>query len=117
MDDFLNNVLEINNINVIIEKVSDIDVSAAKDLADRLSDKLGNSIIVLALVSDKVVFIVKSKVKEVNAGAIAKMAAIATSGNGGGRPDFAQAGGKDVSKVTEALNLVKEEIGKLIWEL
>ena len=54
------------------------------------------------------------KVKEVNAGAIAKMAAIATSGNGGGRPDFAQAGGKDVSKVDEALNLVKEEIGKLI---
>ena len=114
MDKFLENVLEINGINVIIEKVEGLDVSLAKDLADRLSDKLGNSIIVLALVSDKVVFIVKSKVKEVNAGAIAKMAAIATSGNGGGRPDFAQAGGKDVSKVTEALNLVKEEIGKLI---
>ena len=114
MDDFLNNVLEINKINVIIQKVETIEVGQAKDLADRLSDKLGDSVIVLAIVSDKVVFVVKSKVKAVNAGAIAKMAAIITSGNGGGRPDFAQAGGKDVSKVDEALNTVKEELGKLL---
>ena len=114
MDDFLNNVLEINKINVIIQKVEGIDVSAAKDLADRLSDKLGQSVIVLAIVSDKVVFVVKSKVKEVNAGQIAKMAAMITLGNGGGRPDFAQAGGKDITKVDEALQLVKEELNKLL---
>ena len=114
MDDFLNNVLEINKINVIIQKVEGIDVSAAKDLADRLSDKLGQSVIVLAIVSDKVVFVVKSKVKEVNAGQIAKMAAMITLGNGGGRPDFAQAGGKDVTKVDEALQTVKEELNKLL---
>ena len=42
------------------------------------------------------------------------MAAMITSGNGGGRPDFAQAGGKDVTKVDEALNAVKEELGKLL---
>lgn len=114
MDDFLNNVLEINKINVIIEKVENIDVNAGKDLADRLSDKLGQSVIVLAIVTDKVVFIVKSKVKEVNAGAIAKKAAMITMGNGGGRPDFAQAGGKDVTKVDEALQAVKEELNKLL---
>ena len=114
MDDFLENVLEFNGINVIINKVDSMDVSSAKDLVDRLADKLDQAVIVLAVVSDKVVFIVKSKVKQVNAGAIAKMAAIATSGNGGGRPDFAQAGGRDVSKVDEALELVKEEIGKLL---
>ncbi len=114
MDDFLNNVLEINGNNVIIQKVNDIEVSAAKDLADRLSDKLGQSVIVLAIVTDKVVFVVKSKIKAVNAGSIAKMAAIITLGNGGGRPDFAQAGGKDVTKVDEALQAVKEELGKLL---
>ena len=114
MDDFLNNVLEINKINVIIQKVETIEVGAAKDLADRLSDKLGDCVVVLAIVSDKVVFVVKSKVKAVNAGQIAKIAAIITSGNGGGRPDFAQAGGKDVTKVDEALNAVKEELGKLL---
>ena len=114
LDDFLENVLEINQINVIIQKVDNIEVSQAKDLVDRLADKLGQSIIVLAIVTDKVVFVVKSKVKEVNAGAIAKMAAIITAGNGGGRPDFAQAGGKDITKVDEALNAVKEELGKLL---
>ena len=97
-----------------IPTLARIDVSAAKDLADRLSDKLGQSVIVLAIVSDKVVFVVKSKVKEVNAGQIAKMAAMITLGNGGGRPDFAQAGGKDVTKVDEALQTVKEELNKLL---
>lgn len=114
MDYFLNNVLEINKINVIIEKVQDIDVNAGKDLVDRLSDKLGQSVIVLAVVTDKVVFIVKSKVKEVNAGAIAKKAAMVTLGNGGGRPDFAQAGGKDITKVDEALQTIKDELNKLL---
>ena len=111
MDDFLNNVLEINGNNVIIQKVENIEVGAAKDLADRLSDKLGQSVIVLAIVSDKVVFVVKSKVKAVNAGQIAKMAAMITLGNGGGRPDFAQAGGKDVTKVDEAISKVKSVVG------
>ena len=114
MDDFLNNVLEINKINVIIQKVDNIEVSQAKDLADRLSDKLGDSVIVFAIVSEKIVFVVKSKVKAVNAGAIAKMAAVITGGNGGGRPDFAQAGGKDATKVDEALETVKAELQKLL---
>ena len=114
MDDFLNNVLEINKINVIIQKVDNIEVSQAKDLADRLSDKLGDSVIVFAIVSEKIVFVVKSKVKAVNAGTIAKMAAVITGGNGGGRPDFAQAGGKDATKVDEALETVKAELQKLL---
>lgn len=114
MEDFLENILEIKGFNVIIKKVNNLDISLAKDLVDRLSDKLGNSIVVLAVVSDKVVFIVKSKSSLVSAGSLAKLAAIHTNGNGGGRADFAQAGGKDISKVDEALQLVKEEIGKML---
>ena len=114
MDKYLENVFEINGNNVIIEKVEDLDVPQAKDLVDRMADKLENCVIVLALVSNKVVFIVKSKVKAVNAGQIAKLAAVTTSGNGGGRPDFAQAGGKDITKVDDALQIVKEELGKLL---
>ncbi len=117
LDEFLENVLEINEINVIIRKCDNLEVSQAKDLADRLCDKLGESIVVFALVSEKVIFVVKSKVPCINAGAIAKMAAMTTNGNGGGRPDFAQAGGKDITKVDEALKLVKEEIGKKLCEL
>ncbi|MCK5762096.1 MAG: hypothetical protein KAH16_04265, partial [Candidatus Izimaplasma sp.] len=57
--------------------------------------------------NNKVTFIAKSNV-DIHAGKIAKEAAIITGGNGGGRPDMAQAGGRDISKVDEAIRLVKE---------
>ena len=58
----------------------------------------------------KIVFIAKSKGNQNRCGDIVKAAAIITGGNGGGRPDFAQAGGRDSSKVDEALLKVKEMI-------
>lgn len=48
---------------------------------------------------------------EEHAGNLVKLAAVHTQGNGGGRSDFAQAGGKDETRLDEALNLVKKEIG------
>ena len=75
-------------------------------MCDRLADKVGSCIIFFALVSEKVIFVCKNKTDKVNAGSLVKEAAIITSGNGGGRPDFAQAGGKDVTKVDEALSKV-----------
>ena len=54
--------------------------------------------------------ICKTKGVNVHAGNLVKQAAIVTGGNGGGRPDFAQAGGKDVSKVDEALATIKESL-------
>ena len=62
------------------------------------------------VVDNKVIFICKSKVTSLHAGNLVKTAAITTSGNGGGRSDFAQAGGKDIKKVDEALSQVKERI-------
>ena len=80
-------------------------------MADRLADKVGTSVIFMAIkMVDKVIFICKNKVSGLNAGALVKEAAIITSGNGGGRPDFAQAGGKDVTKVAEAIETIKERI-------
>ena len=45
-----------------------------------------------------------------NAGNLVKIAAVITGGNGGGKPDIAQAGGKDISKLEEAINAVKKEL-------
>ena len=59
---------------------------------------------------DKIIFIAKSKNNNNRAGDLVKLAAQLTGGNGGGRPDFAQAGGKDVSKLDEALKEVKRGI-------
>ena len=110
MDDFLDKFSEVNGTKVLIQKLESSQVNEIKDLADRLSDKVGNCVIFFALVSDKVIFVCKNKTNKLNAGSLVKEAAIITSGNGGGRPDFAQAGGKDITKVDEALAKVYDII-------
>ena len=60
---------------------------------------------------EKIIFICKAKNVPFNAGQLVKEAAIITGGNGGGRPDFAQAGGRDASKIANALSLIKNKVG------
>jgi len=104
IDEYLNKAQD----NKIIIKTTDIDKDSLKPLADRLLEKLGKGFVFIAnVMNNKVTFIAKSNI-DVHAGKIAKEAAIITGGNGGGRPDIAQAGGKDVSKVDEAISRVKE---------
>lgn len=108
---FLNYVEDINGVNTIITKVNDLETDIVKDIVDKLSANFDNCLIFIAnIVSDKVVFIAKSKGNNNRCGDLVKAAALITGGNGGGRPDFAQAGGKDISKVDEALLKVKELI-------
>ncbi|MDD3712568.1 MAG: DHHA1 domain-containing protein, partial [Candidatus Izemoplasmatales bacterium] len=59
---------------------------------------------------DKIIFIAKSSSQNLNAGQLVKQAAIICGGHGGGRADFAQAGGKDIDKVDEAVNKIKEMV-------
>lgn len=111
LDQYLDNKIAINGNNIIVFKIFDKGVNLVKDLIDRLADKLDNSVVLGASVNaEKIVFVCKNKIKNLNAGSLVKKAAIITGGNGGGRPDFAQAGGRDVSKVDEALEAVLEEI-------
>ena len=63
------------------------------------------------MVGEKIIFIAKCKNVNYNAGQLVKEAAIIAGGNGGGRPDFAQAGGKDVSKVDDALAKINDILG------
>ncbi len=111
VDDYLPFAFKINNKNILIFKTSDVEVNVLKDLVDRLSDKLDDSLIFACnIINEKIVFICKSKIKELKAGELVRSAAKVTQGGGGGRDDFAQAGGKDITKVDEALALVKEQI-------
>lgn len=97
--------------NKLVIRMEDIDKNSLKPLADRLLDKMPNGFLFIANVSsNKVTFIAKSNNKEYHAGNICKAAAQITGGNGGGRPDMAQAGGKDITKVDEALEKVRELI-------
>ena len=64
-----------------------------------------------ACVNDgRIIFVCKNRISKLKAGMIVKTMATITGGNGGGRDDFAQAGGKDVSKLDAAFEEIKETI-------
>lgn len=84
-----------------------------RDYENRIKSKVDNLIIVFASVDDKIVFTVSVDDKltdRYDAGKIVRTVAQITGGNGGGRKNFAQAGGKDISKLDEALDKVYEII-------
>lgn len=96
--------------NKLIIVTKNIDKNSLRPFADRLMDFVPGGFIFIANISDdKITFIAKSQCA-LHAGNIAKQAAIITGGNGGGRPDMAQAGGRDIDKVDEAILAVKELI-------
>ena len=111
MDDFIEKCEVVNGKNVLLFEVNDVDVNVLKDLVDRLADKLSECVILAAnITGPKVVFVCKNKINGISAGEIVKLAAGICLGGGGGRPDFAQAGGKDSSKVSDALVAAKNFI-------
>ena len=96
--------------NALVCKVENVSMDALKQLADALLNKMGSGIVFLASVIDnKIMFVCKNNIN-LHSGNIVKKAAIITGGNGGGRPDMANAGGKDISKLDEALNAIWDEI-------
>lgn len=106
-DDIINNVRDIKGISVVTS-VIDLDVEGMRELGDKLRDKLGKSVVILASTKDdKINFIAMASKDAVSSGAhsgkIVKEVAKIAGGGGGGRPDMAQAGGKDKGKVKEAL--------------
>ena len=93
----------------VIAKLENVNAAVLKQLADdEVANNKINFVFLASVVEDKVIFIAKSNLKELNAGKIVKIAAEICDGNGGGRPDFAQAGGKNITKVDEAIKHIKE---------
>ncbi len=109
---FEDKMYQINEIKVLVEKVNGMEVNVLKDIVDKVANDFEKCVIFFADVVDenKVVFIAKAKNNNINCGMLVKEAALICGGNGGGRADFAQAGGKDISKVDEAIKAIK---GKL----
>ncbi len=112
-DDILSGASESNGIKFVASRAPQgLDKNSLRELADTLADKL-DGVVVLAAESDgKVIWAVKASKAAVAAGAhagnIVKQLATMTGGGGGGRPDFAQAGGKDAGKIDEALSRAPE---------
>lgn len=102
----------VNDNSYVVCKVENIEINSLKDMIDKIAEKFIKGVIFVADVIDnqKIIFVAKSKNTNYSCGNLVKEAAIMTGGNGGGRPDFAQAGGRDVSKVDDALALIKDKL-------
>ena len=107
---------EIAGVALAIRQVPFAPVPELRNMADTLRSKLGSGVVVLgAAQPGKVILLaaVSPDLKgRVHAGDIVKASASVVGGGGGGRPDFAQAGGKDADKLGEALDTARTEIGR-----
>jgi len=112
IDSLSGQAVEIEGGKLLVAKVEGIPSKALRGLTEKIGDKLGNSIVALACVEDEKISIT-AKVsqnfiaKGVNAGQLVNEIASKCDGKGGGKPNFAQAGAKDVSKLDAALEVVK----------
>lgn len=116
-DDILNQKRDIEGINLITYKVNNMDMNSLRGLGDEIKNQIYSGVIVLASVSDNKVSFVSMVTKDlmdkgIHAGNIIREVAKVAGGGGGGRPDMAQAGGKDPSKVDDGLELVEILIKK-----
>ncbi|MEA5017747.1 MAG: alanine--tRNA ligase [Erysipelotrichaceae bacterium] len=115
-DNLVNKAIIVDDIQILLAEVKDADSDNLKIIIDNLKNKLKDSLIFLYNVSsDKVVYVVycspKANEKGFKAGDLAKEAAMMSGGNGGGRADMAQSGGKDITKIDEIIKHIKHKLG------
>lgn len=117
-DEILSSKLVVSEVPTIVYKVDNMDMNSLRNLGDEIKNRLGSGVVVLASVKDDKISFVGMVTKDIiekgiHVGNIIKEVAMKTGGGGGGRADMAQAGGKDINKVDEALsivpNLIKEQ--------
>lgn len=111
--DIMGSVKNKNGINYVIKKFEGVDVNTLRDLADEVRNKVGSVVVLFATVNEgKLNFVCAVSrdlvEKKIAAGKIIKEIAKVAGGGGGGRPDMATAGAKDIDKVEEALNKLSE---------
>ncbi|MBI2149270.1 MAG: alanine--tRNA ligase [Acidobacteria bacterium] len=109
----------VKGVPVVSRKIEGVDASMLRELAEKTRAKIGSGVVVLGLASNgkaSLVAVVSPDLQQrLHAGKIIKKVAEMVGGSGGGRPDFAQAGGKDSERLEEALqavyNIVAEQLG------
>ena len=112
IDKILSKKENLDGVSLVAAALKDQDMDGLREIADTVRDKLGSVVVVLASEKDGKVNLVAAATKDVvsrgvHAGNLIKEIAKITGGGGGGRPDMAQAGGKDPSKIKEALAKIK----------
>lgn len=101
-------IRDIKGIKALVQQVSVDDIEALRNLGDQMRDKVGGVVVLASVFAEGKISILTMATKDavakgIHAGNIVKEVARICGGGGGGRPDMAQAGGKDASKLGEAL--------------
>ena len=110
--------IEVNGVKLARRKVSGLDKDALRGLSDSLKAQIKSGVVVLASEGDGKVQIVVAVTPDltarVKAGQIVKELAPMVGGGGGGRPDFAEAGGKQPEKIDEMLQAAEGVVRRLV---
>lgn len=111
-EELISQAIDIQGIKLLISEINGIDIAGLRHLLDQLKNKLKPAVIVLASIERQrvqlVVGVTKELTEKIKAGELANNIALAIGGSGGGRPDFAQAGGDRPEALDAALKNVKQ---------
>ena len=113
LGDVMNQVVEVNGMKVLATKVDGVDMNGLRELGDQLKEKIGEGIVVIASNADGKVNLMATATDAAmkagaHAGNLIKEIAKLVGGGGGGRPNMAQAGGKNPAGIDDAIAKAKE---------
>lgn len=119
LGDVMDQVIEVKGVKLLAAKVDGVDMNGLRELGDQLKEKLGEGIVAIAsALDDKASLMVTATDGAIKLGAhagnIVKSIASSIGGGGGGRPNMAQAGGKNPAGIDEAIAKVKEVVAEQI---
>ena len=119
LGDVMNQVQEIGGLKFLAVSVQDVDMNGLRNLGDKLKEKLGEGVVLIASVLDGRVSLMASATdgaqkKGAHAGNLIKAIAGCVGGGGGGRPGMAQAGGKNPAGVDEALKKAADVVAEQV---
>ena len=109
----MNQVKEVKGVKLLAAKIDGVDMNGLRELGDQMKEKLGEGVVVLASGTDGRVSLMATATEGAmkqgaHAGNLVKAIAGLVGGGGGGRPNMAQAGGKDPSGIEAALKKAEE---------
>ncbi len=115
-NDLASTAVEVKGVKTLAARLDGLDGKALLALVDQLKNKLGSGVILLGGVQDEKIVLVAGVTQDLTgrlkAGELMKQAAAVVGGKGGGRPDMAQGGGSDVSRLDEALAIAEAFVGQ-----
>jgi alanyl-tRNA synthetase len=110
--------IEVHGVKMVARSVPGLEKGALRGLSDSLRERLKSGVVVLASEHDGRVSLIVSVTKDlagrIHAGHIVKQVAPIVGGGGGGRPDFAEAGGKDASRIDELLSKSRDVVAQML---